>query len=168
MKETSPKRRDSGSNRREDREEHGVGKSRKEKDEKEKEERKEAEKEEVATESKDDLKAGTSELRVEEELDYEEDVSHEDTLSVVVDELEIGEAGDAQETEIEKQKKEDMRVVVRSAMTERSEEQNEEDIIMRVGRAEIGMTRKVKIVMKVEYFDRAGGLVKKVIETQYI
>ena len=55
-------------------------------------------------------------------------------------------------------------------MTERSEERDEEDIIMRVGRAGIGMTRKVKIVMKAEYFDRAGALVKKVIEseTQYI
>ena len=77
LKETSRKRRDSGSNRREDREEHGVGKRRKEKDEKEKEDRKEAEKEEVATESKDDLKEGTSESRVEEELAYGEDADHE-------------------------------------------------------------------------------------------
>ena len=86
----------------------------------------------------------------------------------VVDELEIGEAGDAQETEIEEQKKEDKRVVVRSAMAERSEERDEEDIIMRVKRAGIGMARKVKIVMKAEHFDRAGALMKKVIETQYI
>ena len=122
----------------------------------------------MATESKDDPKEGTSESRVEEELDYGEDADHDDTLSVVVDELEIGEAGDAQGTVIEEQKKEDKRVVVRSAMGERSEERDEEDIMMRVKRAGVGMTRKVKIVMKAEYFDRAGALMKKVVETQYI
>ena len=53
-------------------------------------------------------------------------------------------------------------------MAERSEERDEEDIIMRVKRAGVGMTRKVKIVMKAEYFDRAGALMKKVVETQYI
>ena len=43
-------------------------------------------------------------------------------------------------------------MAVKSALTERAEEQDEEDIILRVGRARIGMTRKIKIVMKAEYY----------------